>query len=134
MAQPAIQFRRRSATAWVDSNPILSCMNLTLSTAQDVGIARSRKIGKREFAIESGSEVIFSYEPYVWLPSSSQAGIAAQFTEFSQANLVNLNGNLQDNGIALTMAAETGAGNPTGGDVSNRLEVFLTYTILELSG
>jgi len=116
-------------------------MCLLLSTGEDVIIARSRRVVKvGGILADTNSDLVpdvtqdaFIYEPYVWLPSGGQAGIAAQFNEFGEAIHANFKGNLQDNGIALTMGAETGSSNPTGGDASNRFEVFLTYITLELS-
>jgi hypothetical protein len=66
------------------------------------------------------------------LPKAGQFGFAAQFDLFSEALNADLTGVLNDNGLSLLLGAKTGSANPTGGDASNRLEVYLSYVVLTL--
>lgn len=117
-------------------------LSLKLSTGEDVRIAKSRRVVKvtRALIDTSGADLvadsavdIWNPEPYVWLPSAGHTAVAAQFDLLVESLGVRLDGNLQDNGLVISLSAETGADDPTGGDASNRLEVFLTYTVLDLS-
>jgi hypothetical protein len=99
-----------------------------LSTEWDMPVAVSSRVLFQEI----DGLPLFSHEPAVFLPKAGQFGFAAQFDLFSEALNADLTGVLNDNGLSLLLGAKTGSANPTGGDASNRLEVYLSYVVLTL--
>jgi hypothetical protein len=98
------------------------------STGADKQIAHS----VRWIAYDLGeSQTVYMLEPFMQLPAPGETSLAATF-QFYEPQTGNLDGNLQDNGLIVTLVTDEAPHDPTGGDESNKLVVFLTYYVAEL--
>lgn len=123
-------------------NATAKYLMMTLSTGNDVRVGSS--MGHVTFlnvgmdingdGVLDGITDVESLDLRMKLPGAGHSYLTGMFV-FAETGIGQLDGNLQDNGLALTLGSVGSgfAGNVTGGDPSNKLLVHLTYCVVKLT-
>jgi len=110
-------------------------LELFLSTGEDVLVGKSMRCASVDINdIADNVTTLHYFEPHFKLPTDGRTTIAATFELYEPEG--QLDGNLQDNGLVLSLrrAIPSGdTGDLTGGTAGNKLLVTLTYAWLPLS-